>query len=142
MTRGGAGRGQGRNKVIPDSLARFNIGMRCEEIQRERDEVAFRIYQDRQRTQLKIEAQLLARERKVWKTKDEVAKGIDDEKDLYKKSPARLVNLAKFRPRRLTRNEICQIVADELRARGSRISRNKVSDCWREYRKSTKDVGR
>jgi hypothetical protein len=81
----------------------------------------------------KIELTRSVEEFKRWETAQfkkfdrEVAPVLD-------KKGRRLISLAKFRPRNMTRPQVCRDVAKECAALGwGRISPRKVNDYWGEY---------
>ncbi|MEH2627062.1 hypothetical protein V1292_005117 [Bradyrhizobium sp. AZCC 1719] len=160
--RGGAGRGQGRKPATPNFLQRIAIGSMCENLRRDRAEQTaleraeaepyreiIRDLQEKFWTERKarydkiqalkkqgagrIELTRAVQEFKKWETAqfrkfDEKVKPELDTKG------RRLISLAKYRPRNITRSQVCHDVAKECAALGwGRISPRKVNDYWGEY---------
>jgi len=129
--RGGPGRNQGRKKIIPDfwDLA-LRVGQRCEDIQKKkRDEKALANYKDQHHVRVLYDAYELIKEGSGGNTPEEVRRFIESETYL-KKNVSRTVSLAKFRPKRQTRQEICRQVANEIGG----ISWHTVNKYWKQYR--------
>src|SRR5205814_5803522 len=119
----------------------FVVGHRCEEIRKEREAKAEADYESRHRTMVIRDAQALVMEGAVGNTFAEIEKFIDDETDLYRKPYARLVDLSKFGPKKLTRKQICEQVAAELSAAGwAKITWSRVDKCWKEYSAAMREV--
>jgi hypothetical protein len=131
--RGGRGRNQGRKKIIPDIFdLMLRVGQRCEDIQKtERDKKALANYEDQHDVRVLRDAQQLVMERAVGSTPEEVERFVESETHL-KKTPRRTIDLKKFRPKRKTREEICQLVAAEIGG----ISWYTVDKYWKEYRRN------
>jgi hypothetical protein len=150
--RGGSGRGQGRKKILKTARARLTIGRMCEERQNEREGNALRRYEK----QLPIR-RIRAAQKRLSKLKTEserrklikvaIAPILNEPRsrvfrraDVRQFENMRLINLAKFRRREMTRKEICLVVSNDCKKLGwKQVTPNYVDECWKEYRKLIAD---
>lgn len=155
MTRGGAGRGQGRKKSIPDGILRVVIGDRCVQIRQEHSETeAFQKLNEAWGDSLaQVRAEVQAeRERRYklviswWeagRVKDArraqkefqkwEAQAVEKLRRAFKAARGRkptATSLDRYRPKPLTRKQIYAIVAEEFQ-----VSISQVRICWIERNK-------
>jgi hypothetical protein len=161
---GGPHRNQGRKPTVPNFLQRIAIGSMCENLRRDRAEqaaleraeaepfrAAIRELQEnfwterearyakiqvlRKRGAGRIELTRAVQEFKRWETAqfqkfDKKVKPVLEAKGKGR----RLIVLAKFRPRNMTRPQVCRDIAKECAAIGwGKISPRKVNDYWGEF---------
>ena len=107
----------------------LRVGQRCEDIQKkERSEAALAKYEDQHDVRILRDAQDLVNEGAIEGGAEKIAEFVETETHLKKRS--RVVNLARFKPKGKTREEICQQVATEI----GQISWHTVNKYWKEYR--------
>lgn len=151
LSRGGAGRGQGRKPVLSD-WQRIVVGQECET--RWQDEIKSRLD-----TKVAESFELVEEEwarlhrvpvprRRAWLQSEEAGIVFADieiarRERLGLSDNDRLPSIASFsvpRPKGLRREIISQVAVDETQARGFSVSERLVEACWKEYRQLIQEI--
>jgi hypothetical protein len=160
MKHGGPDRNQGRKPSVPDGLRRIVIGSMCESLRRDRSNQAalkkaeafradYRTFQENFWTERRARYDKIQILKKQGAGRIELTRAVQafkkweaaqrerfdkNVKPVLDAKGRRFISFAKYRPRNMTRPQVCREIAKECEALGwGKISPRKVNDYWLEY---------